>query len=61
MLIRAIILYDFVGEVGLECSTQCVFLMKLESNALPNVLMSVVHIIWITRIDTIFGIVDDIV
>ena len=37
------------------------FLMKLESNALPNVLMSADHIIWITRIDTIFGIVDDIV
>ena len=76
MLITTILLYDFFGEVGFECSTQLsfcwwgwcqvlypiVFSMKLVSNALPDVLMSANHWYWDhTRTDNIFEIVDNIV
>ena len=65
MLIIAMILYDLLGEFGLECSTQfglnVFLLMKLVSSALPNVLMSAHHRFWDIRRYNIFKIVDNIV
>ena len=61
MLLIDIILYEFLVKLVWSALPNVCLLKKLKSNALPNVLMSADQWFWVTRIDTIFGIVDDIV